>query len=159
MRDRLKHLGTGVAIYGAGDALVQIVNFFLLAVYVRGGFLTSVDYGALAILVALEAFCRVLSRLGLDGAFMRYFHERGDDLPRLASTIAWTILIGGGSFFGVLWIVAPAIGGQLFEDPAYTSALRLMNSMVCVRSPLESFMPTRLGTECASSSTSSWLIA
>ena len=78
------------------------------------------------ILVALEAFCRVLSRLGLDGAFMRYFHERGDDLPRLASTIAWTILIGGGSFFGVLWIVAPAIGGQLFEDPAYTSALRLM---------------------------------
>jgi O-antigen/teichoic acid export membrane protein len=126
VRDRLKHLGTGVAIYGAGDALVQIVNFCLLAVYVRGGFLTSVDYGALAILVALEAFCRVLSRLGLDGAFMRYFHERGDDLPRLSSTIAWTILVGGGCFFGLLWITAPLVGDWLFDSPEYVSALRLM---------------------------------
>jgi O-antigen/teichoic acid export membrane protein len=126
LRDRLKHLTTGVAIYGAGDAAIQIVNFALLAVYVKGGFLTSVDYGALAILVALEAFARVTSRLGLDGAFMRYFHERGDDVPRLASTIAWFLVATNVVLFGGAWLAAPAFGHRLFDDPQYVAALRLM---------------------------------
>ncbi|MCC7043924.1 MAG: oligosaccharide flippase family protein [Acidobacteria bacterium] len=126
MRDRLKHLTTGVAIYGAGDAAIQVVNFALLAVYVKGGFLTSVDYGALAILVALEAFAKVTSRLGLDGAFMRYFHERGDDVPRLASTIAWFLVATNVVLFGGAWLAAPAFGRVLFDDPQYVPALRLM---------------------------------
>lgn len=126
MRERLRHLTTGVAIYGAGDAAIQVVNFALLAVYVQGGFLTIVDYGALAILVALEAFARVISRLGLDGAFMRYFHDRGDDVPRLASTIAWFLVATNLVLFGGAWLAAPAFGPWLFDDPQYVSALRLM---------------------------------
>ena len=35
MRAHLKHLTTSVAIYGAGDAAIQVVNFALLAVYVK----------------------------------------------------------------------------------------------------------------------------
>lgn len=126
MRDRLKHLSTGVAIYGAGDAAIQIVNVLLMAVYVKGGFLTSVDYGALAVLVALEAFAKVFSRLGLDGAFMRYFHDRGDDVPRLASTIAWFLTGVNIVVFGSAWLAAPALGRVLFDDPQYVPALRLM---------------------------------
>ncbi|MFO7300874.1 MAG: oligosaccharide flippase family protein [Acidobacteriota bacterium] len=126
MRERLKHLGTGVAIYGAGDAAIQLVNFGLLAVYVKGGFLTSVDYGALAILIALEAFCRVISRLGLDGAFMRYYHDRGEQVPVLASTIAWFLAATGFVFFGLLWLLAPWLSGLLFDDPQYVVPLRLM---------------------------------
>lgn len=126
MRDRLKHLTTGVAIYGAGDAAIQVVNFGLLAVYVKGGFLTSLDYGALAVLIALEAFARVISRLGLDGAFMRYFHERGEAVPTLASTIAWFLVASNVLVFGSAWIAAPHVGGILFDDPEYVTALRLM---------------------------------
>jgi O-antigen/teichoic acid export membrane protein len=126
LRDRLKHLTTGVAIYGAGDAAIQIVNIALLAVYVKGNFLTSVDYGALAVLVALEAFAKVLSRLGLDGAFMRYFHDRGDDVPRLASTIVWFLVATNIVLFGSAWLAAPALGHRLFDDPQYLGALRLM---------------------------------
>jgi O-antigen/teichoic acid export membrane protein len=126
LRDRLKHLTTGVAIYGAGDAAIQIVNFALLAVYVKGGFLTSVDYGALAILIAIEAFAKVVSRLGLDGAFMRYFHDRGEDVPRLASTIAWFLAASNVVLFGGAWLLAPAFGPRLFDDPQYIGALQLM---------------------------------
>lgn len=126
MRERLKHLTTGVAIYGAGDAAIQVVNIALLAVYVKGGFLTVVDYGALAILIALEAFAKVISRLGLDGAFMRYFHDRGDDVPRLASTIAWFLVATNAVLFGGAWLAAPALGRRLFDDPQYIGALRLM---------------------------------
>lgn len=126
MRDRLKHLTTGVAIYGAGDAAIQIVNFALLAVYVQGGFLTTVDYGALAMLVALEAFAKVLSRLGLDGAFMRYFHDRGHEVSRLSSTIVWFLLATNFMLFGGAWLASPALGRWLFDDPQYVTALRLM---------------------------------
>lgn len=126
MRDRLKHLTTGVAIYGAGDAAIQIVNVALLAVYVKGGFLTSVDYGALAMIVAIEAFAKVLSRLGLDGAFMRYYHERGDTLPRLASTIVWFLAVVNLLVFGGAWLLAAPVGRRIFDDAQYVTALRIM---------------------------------
>ena len=126
MRAAVRHLGTGVAIYGAGDAAIQIVNFGLLAVYVKGGFLTSTDYGALAIIVAIEAFARVISRWGLDGAFMRYYHDRGEALPRLASTIVWFLLAADVAIFGLALALAGVVGPGLFDDPQYVSALRLM---------------------------------
>ena len=126
MRDRLKELATGVAIYGAGDAAIQLVNFALLAVYVKGGFLTAVDYGALAIIGALEAFTKVASRFGLDGAFMRYYHDRGDQLPRLASTIIWFLLIANAVLFTGVWSASGWAGRVLFDEPEYLSALRVM---------------------------------
>jgi O-antigen/teichoic acid export membrane protein len=126
MRERLKHLTTGVAIYGAGDAAIQIVNFALLAVYVKGGFLTSRDYGALAIIGAVEAFAKVVSRWGLDGAFMRYYHERGQELPRFASTIVWFLTASNVAVFGTALALAGPVGRRFFDDPSYVGALRLM---------------------------------
>lgn len=126
MRERLTQLSTGVAIYGAGDAAIQVVNVALLAVYVKGGFLTSVDYGALAVIGALEAFTRVISRWGLDGAFMRYYHDRGDLRPRFASTILWFIVASNLLVLGSAWLTAGAFGAQWFADPGYVQALRLM---------------------------------
>jgi O-antigen/teichoic acid export membrane protein len=126
LRDRVKHLTTGVAIYGAGDAAIQVVNFALLAVYVKGGFLSTVDYGALAIIGALEAFAKVASRLGLDGAFMRFYHERGDLLPRMGSTIVWFLLAANVLVFGAAGALSGRLGTWLFDDPQYVRALRLM---------------------------------
>jgi O-antigen/teichoic acid export membrane protein len=128
LRERLRHLTTGVAIYGAGDAAIQIVNFALLLVYVyvKGGFLTSVDYGALALIGAVEAFAKVASRWGLDGAFMRYYHERGDAMPRFTSTILWFLLAVNVVVFGIALALTGPIAGRIFDDPSYVVALRLM---------------------------------
>jgi len=126
LRDRLKHLSTGVAIYGAGDAAIQVVNIVLLAVYVKGGFLTALDYGALAIIGAFEAFAKVISRCGLDGAFMRYFHERGDDLPRFSSTIVWFLVTLNVVVFGGGWLAADRVGRVWLEGEDYARALQLM---------------------------------
>jgi O-antigen/teichoic acid export membrane protein len=126
LRDRVKQLAAGVAIYGAGDAAVQVVNFALLAVYVKGGFLSSLDYGALAIVGALEALVKVASRLGLDGAFMRYYHERADLLPRMASTIVWFLIAANVLLFGGAWLASGWLGRLLFDDSQYVQALRLM---------------------------------
>ncbi len=94
MRDNVKHLSKGVAIYGAGDAAIQVVNLLLMAVYVKGGFLGKEDYGAMALIGGFEMVAKIVSRWGLDGAFMRFFHERptGGPLERITSTIVWFTL-------------------------------------------------------------------
>jgi hypothetical protein len=45
---------------------------------------------------------KIVSRWGLDGAFMRFFHERptGGPLERLTSTIVWFIVAADLVVFG-----------------------------------------------------------
>jgi len=128
LRDRLKHLTKGVAIYGAGDAAISVVNFLLLAVYVKRGFLTAVDYGALATLGSLEAFVKVVNRWGLDGAFMRFYHEREDGAPRqrMASTILWFLLAADGVLLLITLAISSRLAAWLVLDDTYLLALRLM---------------------------------
>ena len=128
MRDRLKHLSRGVAIYGAGDAAISVVNFLLLAVYVQKGFLTAADYGALAILGSLEALIKVINRWGLDGAFMRFYHEREDGAPRqrMASTIFWFLLVADGVLLVVALAISRPLAAWLPLDDTYLLAFRLM---------------------------------
>ncbi len=128
MRTHVGHLSKGVAIYGTGDALIQVVNLLLVAVYVKGGYLGPVDYGALAVILSIETFTRVVSRLGLDGAFMRAYHDRSNDgtLPRLTSTLLYTVL-GFNAVLAALAIGASQwIAGWLLEGPEYVTALRMM---------------------------------
>ncbi|HUL73385.1 MAG TPA: lipopolysaccharide biosynthesis protein [Vicinamibacterales bacterium] len=128
MRASLKHLTKGVAIYGAGDAAVSLINFLLLPVYVKFDILTPVDYGVLATLGSVEAFAKVLNRWGLDGAFMRYYHERAEGPARrqMASTILWFLvaadgLLLAGSLTGSGWLAA-----RLRLDAGHLLALRVM---------------------------------
>ena len=126
MRRTVGHLSKGVAIYGAGDAAIQVVNLLLLAVYVKGGFLGTSDYGALALIIAIEMLAKILSRWGLDGAFMRYFHDRppGGPLERLTSTIVWFTLAADLVLFAALFAMSGWIASALF--PGYLTAFRLM---------------------------------
>jgi len=128
VRDSVRHLSKGVAIYGAGDAAIQVVNLLLLAVYVKGGFLIDQDYGAIAIVGAFEMIAKIVSRWGLDGAFMRFFHDReaSGTLVRLTSTIVWFTLAADTVVFAAALAASAHIGAWLFPDPAYLQAFRLM---------------------------------
>jgi O-antigen/teichoic acid export membrane protein len=129
MRERLKHLTTGVAIYGAGDVAVSVVSLLLIAVYIKGGYLTEADYGALALLVGLETFLKVVFRWGLDGAFMRYYHDRGDGALRraLASTLVWFMLAADAVLLVLLLAGSRGIAAWLSDTPdRFLLPLRLM---------------------------------
>jgi O-antigen/teichoic acid export membrane protein len=128
VRDSVKHLSKGVAIYGAGDAAIQVVNVLLVAAYVKGGYLVKQDYGALALIGGFEMIVKILSRWGLDGAFMRFFHERDEQgtLRRLTSTIVWFTLAADAAIFGGLLLMSGTIGAALFPHPTYVLAFRLM---------------------------------
>lgn len=128
MRDSVRHLSKGVAIYGAGDAAIQVVNVLLLAVYVKGGFLVKPDYGALGIIGAFEMIARIISRWGLDGAFMRFFHERetAGTLGRLTSTVVWFTLAADVVVFAGGFIASAPLSARLFPHPTYLLAFRIM---------------------------------
>jgi O-antigen/teichoic acid export membrane protein len=128
VRTHVGHLSKGVAIYGTGDALIQLVNLLLVAVYVKGGYLGPVDYGALAVIISIETFTRVVSRLGLDGAYMRAYHDRAEDgtLPRLTSTLLYAVL-GFNAALAAIAIAGSAwLAGWLLEGTQYVRALQLM---------------------------------
>jgi O-antigen/teichoic acid export membrane protein len=128
VRDRLRHLTKGVAIYGAGDAAVTLVNLFLYPVYIKGDFLSQQDLGALLIILSIETFAKVISRWGLDGAFMRFYLDREDGAPRqrMASTILWFVLGADAILLAVALLASRWVAGRLFEDPDNLVALRLM---------------------------------
>jgi len=128
VRGPAKHLTKGVAIYGAGDAILQVVNFFLLGIYVHYNLLTTADFGALGALTAVEAFIKVINRWGLDGAFMRFYLERdaGEPRRRMASSIA-LFLIGANSLLLALGLVGASwLANVRHIDPGYALSLRLM---------------------------------
>jgi len=127
LRERLRHLTTGVAIYGAGDAAISVVNFLLLPLYVR--YLTQADYGALLILTSVETFLKLVNRWGLDGAFMRYYLDREEGLvrARFTSTIVIFIAVVDGLLLIAGLAGASPLSAWLFDgDLTYVTPLRLM---------------------------------
>ncbi len=127
MRAPVRHLGKGVVIYGAGDAALAVVSFLLLPIYVKGGYLTEADYGALALIIAVETFAKVLCRFGLDGAFMRFYHDvSSEDRRRMASTIFWFLIAANVVVIGSALAWSASLAGWLFDLPGYLPGLRLM---------------------------------
>jgi O-antigen/teichoic acid export membrane protein len=119
-------LATSVAIYGAGDAALAVVNFLLLPVYVRT--LSPSDYGALLILTSLETFVKIINRWGLDGAFMRYYSDHADGAPKqlLTSTLVLFLLVVDGVLVAAALAASGALAPALFGSDHYLTPLRLM---------------------------------
>ena len=125
MRHALASLTHSVAIYGAGDVAVSAINLLLLPVYIRH--LTREEYGALALLIGVEALCKITFRWGLDGAFMRFYLEREPrELQRLASTLAVFLLAASGTLVIALLAASPVISRHLFGDLRYLTPLRIV---------------------------------
>jgi O-antigen/teichoic acid export membrane protein len=128
VRQPLSSLTRSVAIYGAGDVAVSVVNLLLLPLYLR--VLSPADFGALALLLVVETLTKLLFRQGLDGAFMRYYLDRADGRERqvLASTL-WIFLgVTSGTLLVILLLLSPRLAQHLFKSDweAYLSPLRLV---------------------------------
>ena len=128
MRKPLGALTRSVAIYGAGDVAVTAVSLLLLPFYMR--VLTPADFGALYLLLVVETLSKLLFRLGLDGAFMRYYLDRDEGRERqvLASTL-WIFLgLASGALLTGLLLLSPLLAHHLFkgEWERYLTPLRLV---------------------------------
>jgi O-antigen/teichoic acid export membrane protein len=122
----VRQLSKHSAIYGVGDVAIQALNFLLLPVYVR--YLSATDYGVIGLLAAIEAPVKLFFRWGIDGAFMRYWYDCGDerDRQRLSSTIFFFLLGLNGVLLVLALVLAPAVAPRLLGLGGYTLALQLV---------------------------------
>jgi O-antigen/teichoic acid export membrane protein len=123
---KVHELGKQLAIYGAGDVAVSAVNLLLLPIYVQ--YLSQRDYGILALLGGVEVIAKILFRCGLDGSFMRFFHDFDDNRGRqqLASTIFFFLLTLNGVVLLAALAASPWLARVLFDDPVAALPLQLV---------------------------------
>ncbi len=123
---RLKQLFGNLVVYGLGDTATQIISVILLPIYAR--YLSTTDYGVLALLLTVEVVTKVIFRWGIDGAFMRLYYECHDrqDRQRLASTQFFFLLAANGALLTLGLIGTRWLGPYLFDTHQYDWTLRLV---------------------------------
>ena len=128
MRKSLGALTRNVAIYGAGDIAITALGILLLPVYLK--YLEQEGYGALGLLIGVEALSKIFFRWGLDGAFMRYYHdcETPAQRVRLTSTLCLFLLAASGALLVIGLALSAPLAAHLFQQAAdrYLPALRLV---------------------------------
>jgi O-antigen/teichoic acid export membrane protein len=118
----------GSSLLLAGRLLSRVINFASQLLIVRH--LTTEDYGAFAYGLAVVAFCRGFSTLGLRRAVMRFlpiYHERGD-YGRVLGTlvlVAAVVTVIGVLVIGAVY-GAPELLQRLIKDDAAPVGLLLV---------------------------------
>lgn len=126
MFQRFRQLFRHLVVYGLGDAAPSLVSFLLLRVYTS--YLTTADYGVIALLLTVEGVTRILFRWGTDGAFMRLFYDckTEQDQQRLTSTLVLFLSGINGVLLVIGFAATPLIGRYLFEGGMYDGLIRLV---------------------------------
>ena len=125
MFDNVRRVFKQSAVYGSGEAAVFAVNFLLLPIYTR--ILAPADYGALSMLLLLQAFLAPLNRLGLDEAYLRFYYDCENDDQKRTLTGTTGIFLGAANLCVLVGLLlgAPAVGALLLI-PDHLGAVRLL---------------------------------
>ncbi len=90
-------------------------------------FLTPENYGALALLLLLSTFLKIVFRLGLDAGFIRIFYDlREDQRSRFAGTVSIFSAGFALSAFALVWIFSAEVSRALFENTEGVLWVRLV---------------------------------
>jgi O-antigen/teichoic acid export membrane protein len=123
---RVQGLFRNLAIYGLGDVATSLVSLLLLPVYTR--YLSTEDYGIIAMLLTIEAVAKILFRWGVDTAFMRMYFDCSDQAgrQRLASTLFFFLVAVNGTLLLAGVLGAQWLSGLLFETTRYSLLIALV---------------------------------
>src|SRR5687768_15102862 len=115
MFNNVRRISRQLFAYGTADVLALAISFLLLPIYTR--VLSPREYGALGLLLVFEAVLKIISRWGLDAAFLRFYFEHPEEERKtLAGTIAGFFTIANGALTALLLILAPPINLALFDS-------------------------------------------
>ena len=122
----LKRLGRLSLAYGTADVLAQGINLLLLPLYTS--YLTPADYGALALLLLLSTFLKILFRAGLDAGFMRIHYDlKGEAEKRgFAGSVAIFSALLSTTGFAMFWLFSGTVSQALLGDATQTLWVRLV---------------------------------
>ena len=129
----LRKLATQSAVYGAADVFTNVVNLLLVPLYTS--FLSTQDYGNIALLILFGTFAKIVFRLGLDAGFFRIHYElkTAGERRALAGTVSLFAAGVGALLLTVVAAAARPITGWLFgPTPVPTSWVVLVAADVAV---------------------------
>ncbi|HUP39046.1 MAG TPA: oligosaccharide flippase family protein [Vicinamibacterales bacterium] len=125
MLDNVRRISRQLFAYGTADVLVLAISFLLLPIYTR--VLSPREYGALGLLLVFEAVLKIISRWGLDAAFLRfYFEHPAEERKTLAGTIAGFFALANGVLTAALLVLAGPINRALFDSLEFIWPYRLL---------------------------------
>src|SRR5688572_21526998 len=125
MFNNVRRISRQLFAYGTADVLVLAISFLLLPIYTR--VLSPREYGALALLLVFEAVLKIISRWGLDAAFLRFYYEHPEEERRaLAGTIAGFFVVANGALTAILLSLAVPINRALFGSLEFIWPYRLL---------------------------------
>ena len=126
MFDNVRRVFGHSVVYGSADVAIQAVNFLLLPIYTR--VLSPAEYGALALLLVLEAFLKPVYRLGLGTSFVRFYYDYTDERSRqtLAATIVILLLGAGVVLLAILLAAAGDLTALVIGSSDYVRAFALL---------------------------------
>ena len=114
----LKRLGTQSAIYGLGGVISRFVAVFLLPVYTV--YLGQVGFGKIETILAGTAVLVIVLRLGISGAFFRFYFDSEDEAHRtLVVRTAFWFTMGMATLGLALGVIfaAPLSRALGLDDP------------------------------------------
>ena len=125
MFNNVRRISRQLFAYGTADVLVLAISFLLLPIYTR--VLSPREYGALALLLVCEAVLKIISRWGMDAAFLRFYYEHpADERKTLAGTIAGFFTFANGAIAVLLLALAGPINRALFDSLEFIWPYRLL---------------------------------
>lgn len=94
IREPIKSVGKGTAVYGLGNMLTKLAAFLLIPIYTR--FLTMAEVGIVALFEMVEMFLLPLIFLGVNNALWRYLPELTDEEKRgyISSALSGVLVLG-----------------------------------------------------------------
>lgn len=122
----LKRLSRLSLAYGTADVLAQGINLLLLPLYTS--YLTPADYGALALLLLLSTFLKILFRAGLDAGFMRIHYDLKSEAEKtgFAGSVAIFSALLSITGFAAFWFFSGTVSLALLGDADQTLWVRLV---------------------------------
>ena len=125
MLTNVRRISRQLLAYGTADVLVLAISFLLLPIYTR--VLTPREYGALALLLVVEAVLKIVNRWGLDAAFLRFYYDYpAGERNTLAGTIAGFFVAANGALAALLLALAVPVNRALFDSLEFVTPYRLL---------------------------------
>jgi len=111
--------------YGASSVIARVIGFLLLPLYTR--YLTTSDYGALAMFHLLLALFVPIAALGMPNATFRRFNVSKDhtERERVFGTALVSIVLGAVVLFALGMVFLAPLTRLLVDDESYTPLVRM----------------------------------
>lgn len=125
MLSELKKLSKHAVIYGVGNTATKAVSFLLLPIYTR--YLSTEDYGILAILTTFSLVMGIILEMGLRFALFRYYflYEDTERRRKLACTVFLFLLLSSATVLGLLLVLVQPLCLLLLQDVKFVAYVRI----------------------------------